>query len=152
MDYGECRSSQRDLLVTSTLARGATGLILDVGCRDVATLRGMKFPVWSKAIISRWTVKAALGNVNTPIVCAGLLINPGDVVVADDDGVAVVPYTDVSLVLKAGEQREQGEDEKRKRLAAGELGLDIYKMRQTLTERGLRYFDSPEKHQIADCE
>jgi 4-hydroxy-4-methyl-2-oxoglutarate aldolase len=128
-----------DLLATSFRARGAVGLIIDAGVRDTADLRDMRFPVWSKAVNAKGTVKATVGSVNTPIVCAGALIRPGDVVVADDDGVVVVPKARAAEVAAAAARREAKEAATRQRLAAGELGLDIYDMRDTLAKAGLKY-------------
>jgi 4-hydroxy-4-methyl-2-oxoglutarate aldolase len=132
-----------DLLATSLKALGAKGIVLDMGCRDAAEITEMKFPLWSRAISAKGTVKGSIGNVNLPVVCAGVSVKPGDVVVADDDGVVIVPRLDAAKVAKAGEEREKKEAASRARLQKGEIGLDIYDMRKTLADKGLKYIDGP---------
>jgi 4-hydroxy-4-methyl-2-oxoglutarate aldolase len=130
-----------ELLATSFRAHGILGLVIDAGCRDIKELSEMKFPVWSRAVSAKGTVKATVGSVNVPIVCAGMLVTPGDPVVADDDGVVVVPRRNAAAVLEASKKRLANEEQKRARLAAGELGLDLYKMREPLAKAGLVYYE-----------
>ncbi len=134
-----------DLLATSLMSRGVRGLIIEAGCRDVAELQEMGFPVWSKCVSAEGTVKETLGSVNIPIVCAGQDVNPGDVIVADDDGVVVVERLEAADVLANSKQREEKEANSRRRYAAGELSLDMYSMRPTLKEKGLKYLHGDEE-------
>ncbi len=134
-----------DLLATALMSRGVRGLIIEAGCRDVAELQEMGFPVWSRCVSAEGTVKETLGSVNIPIVCAGQDVNPGDVIVADDDGVVVVERLEAADVLASSKQREEKEANSRRRYAAGELSLDIYSMRPTLKEKGLRYLHGDEE-------
>lgn len=133
-----------DLIATSLKARGVKGVILDAGCRDIVTLKEMGFPIWARAISSKGTVKATLGSVNIPVVCAGVYVEPGDAVVADDDGVVVVPKRYAVETAAKAQKRFDDEDAKRKKLASGILGLDMYNMREPLAKAGLIYVDNPE--------
>ena len=133
-----------DLIATSLKARGVKGVIIDAGCRDVVALKEMGFPIWARAISSKGTVKATLGSVNIPVVCAGVYVEPGDAVVADDDGVVVVPKKYVAETAAKAQKRFDDEDAKRQKLASGVLGLDMYNMREPLAKAGLVYVDNPE--------
>ena len=132
-----------DLIVTSLKARGARGVVIDMGCRDTAEIAQMKFPLWSRAVSAQGTVKGTVGSVNVPVTCAGVRVKPGDVVVADDDGVVVVDRKQATEVARLGVEREKKEATNRARLEKGELSLDIYDMRKALADRGLKYIDGP---------
>jgi 4-hydroxy-4-methyl-2-oxoglutarate aldolase len=132
-----------ELLATACKARGTKAVVLDVGCRDAREITEMQFPVWSRAISAKGTVKSSVGSANVPVVCAGVMVKPGDVIVADDDGVVVVPRLEAAKVAKAGEEREKKEAANRPRLEKGELSLDIYSMRKPLEDKGLKYVDGP---------
>jgi 4-hydroxy-4-methyl-2-oxoglutarate aldolase len=134
-----------DLLATSFRAHGGVAVVIDAGVRDVSELTAMKFPVWSKAISAKGAVKATVGSVNVAVVCAGTVVNPGDAVVGDDDGVVIVPRPEIERVIAASQERETREAQVRSRLAAGELGLDIYNIRPKLEQLGLKYVDAEER-------